>query len=248
MSRRSRLTEKLLSKTTWYRKIGSTREESSRNTNKKGAGPISEQGAEGLSPQTVLFVEYSRGGELASRLRELTKKLEKVVGFSVKIVERAGTTLKNMFSTTPLLDGNKCGRKECNTCNHGAEMIPNYRKASLVYENVCRRCNPGAGADKELEEVKDDTPTLYVGESSCSVFERSREHWGVWRNNKEDSHMPHHQRAKHGGDNPDFIMRVVRPYKSAFSRQVGEAVRIRRRGGAGMILNSKAEYNRCRIP
>ena len=44
------------------------------------------------------------------------------------------------------------------------------------------------------------------------------------------------------------IMRVVKHYKSALSRQVGEAVRIRRRGGAGMILNSKSEFNRCRIP
>ena len=248
MSRRSRLTKKLLSKTTWHRKTGSTREENSRNTNRKGAGPTSEQGAEELIPQTVLFVEYSRGGELASRLRELFKRLEKVVGFSVKVVERAGTTLKNMFSTTTLWDGSKCGREECTTCNQGAEMPLNCRKASLVYENVCRKCNPGAGADKEMEEVKDDTPTLYVSESSRSVFERSREHWGAWRNNKEDSHMLRHQRAEHGGGDPDFIMRVVRHFKSALSRQVGEAVRIRRRGGAGKILNSKAEYNRCRIP
>ena len=60
--------------------------------------------------------------------------------------------------------------------------------------------------------------------------------------------MLRHQRAEHGGGDPDFIMRVVRHFKSALSRQVGEAVRIRRRGEAGKILNSKAEYNRCRIP
>ena len=43
-------------------------------------------------------------------------------------------------------------------------------------------------------------------------------------------------------------MRAVRFYRSALSRQVGEAVRIRRRGGAGNILNSKTEYDRCKIP
>ena len=43
-------------------------------------------------------------------------------------------------------------------------------------------------------------------------------------------------------------MRVVKYYKSALSRQIGEAVRIRRRGGAGNILNSKAEFDRCKIP
>ena len=40
----------------------------------------------------------------------------------------------------------------------------------------------------------------------------------------------------------------VNYYKSALSRQIGEAVRIGRRGGAGMVLNSKSEFNRCRIP
>ena len=43
-------------------------------------------------------------------------------------------------------------------------------------------------------------------------------------------------------------MRVVGSHKSALSRQIAEAVRIRRRGGEGSILNSKSEYNRCHIP
>ena len=180
---------------------------------------------------------------------ELTKRLAQVTGFSVKIVERAGAALKSQFPTTTLWDGSICGREGCITCNQGAEKLPNCKKSSLVYENVCLKCNPGAGSKKELREVKDDTPTLYVGETSRSVFERSREHWGAWRSRKEDSHIRKHQEADHGGDDsPQFMMRVVKHYKTALSRQVGEAVRIRRRGGAGSILNSKAEFNRCRIP
>ena len=52
----------------------------------------------------------------------------------------------------------------------------------------------------------------------------------------------------HGGAAPKFYMRVVRFYKTALSRQIGEAVRIRRRGGEGSILNSRAEFDRCKIP
>ena len=52
----------------------------------------------------------------------------------------------------------------------------------------------------------------------------------------------------HKGAAPKFYMRVVKNFRSALSRQIYEAVRIRRRGGAGSILNSKAEYDRCRIP
>ena len=47
---------------------------------------------------------------------------------------------------------------------------------------------------------------------------------------------------------PAFIMRAVSFRRSALPRQVGEAVRIARRGGAGRILNSKAEFARCKIP
>ena len=244
-SSKSRHVKKLLSKTTWYKKKSSP----DNNSRGKGGGAAVKNKEQEQEPQSVLFVEYSRNGELASRMRELMKRLAKVIGFSVKVVERAGTALKNLFPTTTLWDGNQCGREECTTCYQGAEKLPNCRKASLVYENVCKRCNPGADSKKELVDVKSDIPTLYVGETSRSVFERSKEHWKAWRSQKEDSHMLRHQVAEHGGEgDPQFTMRVVKYYKTALSRQVGEAVRIRRRGGAGCILNSKSEYNRCMIP
>ena len=44
-----------------------------------------------------------------------------------------------------------------------------------------------------------------------------------------------------------MIFKVVGKYRSALSRQVGEAVKIRRRGGEGSLLNSKGEFNRCKI-
>ena len=43
-----------------------------------------------------------------------------------------------------------------------------------------------------------------------------------------------------------FSLHVVVCYRDALSRQVGEAVRIELRGED--LLNSKAEFNRCRIP
>ena len=57
-----------------------------------------------------------------------------------------------------------------------------------------------------------------------------------------------HQTMEHGGEPPEFHMRVVSYHRTALNRQVKEAVRIRRRGGASSILNSRAEYNRCHIP
>ena len=45
---------------------------------------------------------------------------------------------------------------------------------------------------------------------------------------------------------PQFSIQVVGSYRDALSQQVGEAVRIDLRGED--VLNSKAEFNRCRLP
>ena len=64
----------------------------------------------------------------------------------------------------------------------------------------------------------------------------------------DDNHIVKHQNLVHPGEQPDFVMRVVSHPKSALERQLGEAVRIRRRGGEGAILNPRAEFNRCHVP
>ena len=57
-----------------------------------------------------------------------------------------------------------------------------------------------------------------------------------------------HQALVHVGEPPKFLFKIVSSYRTALNWQIREAVRIRRRGGAGNILNSRAEYNRCHIP
>ena len=110
-------------------------------------------------------------------------------------------------------------------------------------------CNPGADGKRELKELNNkEASTAYVGETSRSVKERTQEHWGAYRSRNKDSHMLKHQELQHGGAAPPkFVMRIVSGARSALERQTKEAVRIRRRGGEGAILNSKAEFNRCYI-
>ena len=120
----------------------------------------------------------------------------------------------------------------------------------MLYENVCTRCVPGATSKEQLKEEElsaGEHPVIYVGEISRSILERAKEHWAGCVKKKEDNHMYRHQSLVHGGEPVKFTMRVVGSHQSALSRQVSEAVRIRRRGGLGSILNSKSEYNRCHI-
>ena len=182
-------------------------------------------------------------------MREQLTILEPTLGYKIKVVEKIGRSLKNSFSQTSIWKGLPCGRTLCTTCNQGGEEVAQCTLSGVTYENICTKCNPAALAKGELKEPRTGVPSLYVGETSRSIQERAEEHWGaVRRGDTNKSHMLKHQAMEHNGEPPEFIFKVIGHHKTALNRQIKEAVRIRRRGGANQILNSKGEFNRCYIP
>ena len=175
-------------------------------------------------------------------------RISPILGFGIKVVERSGSSLKSQFPQASLWEGAHCGRESCITCNQGADFMTPCSRKSLVYENACAACNTMAGSKEGVKETDPEIPSLYVGESSRTIQERGLEHWADFRRNKKDSHIRKHQELQHNGEAPNFIMRAVSFHRSALSRQTAEAIRIRRRGGMGTVLNSKSEFNRCYIP
>ena len=131
-----------------------------------------------------------------NRLREMVARIAPILGCRVKVVERTGATLKSKFSQSSLWEGMTCGREDCVTCLQGAEFqVPCTRK-SMVNENICGECNKGASGKDEVKMEDPDIPSIYVGESSRTIRERAKEHWGALRGNqkaKEGSHMYKHQ-------------------------------------------------------
>ena len=90
----------------------------------------------------------------------------------------------------------------------------------------------------------------YIGESSRSVYERSLEHLSDLKYSRVRSHMLKHCILKHRNMDPSSIqfgVKVISNHKSAFERQIKEAVLINRNSGP-FLLNSKSEYSRCTIP
>ena len=88
---------------------------------------------------------------------------------------------------------------------------------------------------------------MYIGESSRSSNERGGEHKADYTKEKTDSHQYKHVQSDHDGQvPPTFEFRVLAKFNSALTRQISEAVMIRRR--EGKILNSKGVYNRCKLP
>ena len=108
-------------------------------------------------------------------------------------------------------------------------------------------CNPGVGEKNKALSPPDKTPSIYVGETSKSLYERGKQHWKDFKNKHEDSHILKHHQVHHGGrGEPSFHLRPVRYFKTALTRQIAEAVLIQR-WGEDRVLNSKAEFNRCKI-
>ena len=245
-----RCRKKLLGKSEWFksRKKSEEQEEQSseqsgtrcrprQNVQKKLQGGVIQAGT-GLKTRTVLFLEQTKGGGLGKVIREVLARIEHILGYKVKVAERSGTSIRNALPNTNPWAGSHCSREDCITCNQGAEEIPDCKKRSLVYENICLECNPGAAKMGELKVPNMEVPSIYVGETARSVKERAKEHWEDFKSEKPDSHILKHWAMHHNSvGQPKFIMKVVQYHRSALSRQVGEAIRIQRRGG--VTLNSR---------
>ena len=263
-----RTKKKLIGKTTWYRGKKTTdskkedrilQEDSEEGTNqggKNGRGIKKDNTLEGrkdLKTAAVLFVDNTKDSELARAMREVIGRLENILGYKVKIVERSGTPLKLMFPLSKIGEGQQCGRLDCITCtqDNRGETVPPCRKRSVLYENICTSCNPDVLEDPDNKKKKfipsKDPPSVYIGETSRSLYERGKEHWKSFKTRAEDSHILKHQELHHGGQGePKFLLRPIKFLTTALTRQLSEAVRIQRLG-EDVVLNSRGEYNRCTI-
>ena len=116
----------------------------------------------------------------------------------------------------------------------GRGDLPDCKRRSIVYESICTKCNPGAKAPGPFKSPETSVPSIYVGhvgESARSIFERAGEHWKSYEKRNPDSHIWKHHLIHHGGEGePEMRFEVLGNYRTALSRQIAEAIRIRERG------------------
>ena len=84
-----------------------------------------------------------------------------------------------------------------------------------------------------------EDPTIYIGETARNLFTRTKEHISNYKYKKEDSFILNHQVEKHASLPAEFS--VTDRFRDCLSRQVSEAVTIRRSGPN--VLNSKSEWH-----
>ena len=161
------------------------------------------------------------------------------------MAEAAGTPLCMLLPSTNPWGPADCGREDCVTCGQGDERRQDCRKRNIMYESSCNICNKeetGKGK-KELERLRSGRG-VYVGESSRSLYERTKEHMADREARSEESHQVKHWLTDHQElmSPPTFKFKIIQTFQDPMTRQLAEAVRIESRGAG--ILNSKAEFNR----
>ena len=210
--------------------------------------------------KAVVFVPFTEGSRLAKLLREAELKLEMLTGFRLKVVERAGTSLADKLHKSNPWSGTDCGRENCLLCETKAKTGKNTSQSctrrSITYMTWCQTCfemevEKLEGTEVEKEEQKNAIKYhLYLGETSRSAFERGFEHKDGIRKLNKANHFLKHLVDKHREEDwekVDMQMKVVKYHRSAFERQIYEAVLIQEYRHHH-ILNSKSEYNRAALP
>ena len=233
--------KKLLEKTSWYKPRKDKKlEDRIQLPEGKVKKKMHKKDHTNFEVRAVLFVPRTKGGVLATRLREAEEKLAEITGYKVKVVERGGKMIVRCLHKANPWDGQDCDREDCLLCASqvgGEDTKQSCKKRNIVYATICQECH------HEGKVVK------YVGESSRSAYERGREHVNDYRNLSLDSHMLKHNILYHPEkEQVDFKMRILEAHKNAFSRQIHEAVAIEMASTGGIIMNSKSEYNRCALP
>ena len=194
-----------------------------------------------------MFVPWTAKGKLVSRMKEEEDRLSELTNFRIKFQEEGGTPLWLMFPTS-LVEGMDCGRDGCRTCKQNDEKKVDCFARSTVYQSSCELCHPpGSKKKDESAKRKDGGEGTYTGETSRSVFERVKEHYGDMESLRKDSHMVKHWFTSHPTLNeaPPFRFEIIGKYKDCLTRQLKEAVIL---GGKPNSLNSKGEFGGCSIP
>ena len=93
---------------------------------------------------------------------------------------------------------------------------------------------------------------IYIGETNRSMYKRGLEHQNDIKACNTTSHMLRHLLAVHeeeedNWNNIKFGMRLLKSTKTAFECQIQENVLIQKERG-NLLMNNKAEYNRCALP
>ena len=174
--------------------------------------------------ESVMFVQPTENSQLKKKIQVIARKN----GVKLKVLEKAGQTVKNVLQRSNPFGKVACGRETCVVCELGKPG--ECRNRGCVYQLKCKE-----------DERK------YRGQTSRSVNERFTEEMREWRDMKSESPLWRHSELYHGGGDFEVEVEVL---KSCFGkpsrRMITEAVMIEQLGDRE-TMNSKREWTYTKL-
>ena len=173
--------------------------------------------------ESVMFLPATPNSELKKLYDEEIEKR----GIKMKIVEKSGIKIKNLFQRNSLLNEKQCNG-DCFICHTSGKG--NCMTSGIVYEVEC---------DYQHTEGK----YKYTGRTMKNGYARGREHLNKYRKKHEDSMMWKHCVEKHNSEEQVFSMKVKDTCRNDPTLlQIMEAIRIKN-NDSDTSLNSRNEWN-----
>ena len=164
-------------------------------------------------PCAILFIDRTPSGELTRRIRMKECQMMDTIGNKVKIIERAGNSLKHQLWNADPWGGAGCVDEKCPVCTDDQDkQICNVR--NIIYSNSCLTCR------------KYGKTAVYIGKTSRTLKERALEHVEDGVQQREFSHLHTHKKEMHREEDMKMKFELVRRCKMSFERQIGETIRI----------------------
>ena len=177
--------------------------------------------------ESVIFVPATPRSALQKSYQEVVRDS----GIKIRVVERAGRTVKTFLQRSNPFRTQFCDKEDCFVCISGGKG--DCRASGVTYEISCVQC----------KTIDQPVRYKYIGETARNAYSRGKEHLAGLRNKSKTSCLWEHCRDIHCGEVVNFQMSVLKRYKNdCMLRQIMESVIIENSEN-NTLLNTKSEFN-----
>ena len=184
----------------------------------------------------LLQLPTTPGGKLVKLVRKELRNMEEPRKIRTYIKEDYGVSSKQLISKSNPFPKQQCGDHLCMVCRRDNDSNINNSKgtkcllSNVGYTITCRTCG-----------------REYIGTTSRNCKTRSVEHLTA-TNSTINRHVTNDHPGNSGATADQYSMRVTGHFQDPMTRQISEAVKIRRaRNENKDLLNEKKEFNILRL-
>ena len=105
------------------------------------------------------------------------ERIQHILGYRIKVVEKSGTPLNDLFQLEGLREEDKSGRQDGLPCGQeGEEKKTRCRKICILYESICKICNPEVTKQATIVPPKKNS-SVNMEDSARIPKECTEENW-----------------------------------------------------------------------